>query len=188
MNRMTLLALAAAAAAQAAPAFAQDGGPLRRACAEAAQSYFGEPEARTETRRNDDRVDGTRTVNGDIYLEARKAGFMCGFPPRGDGHQLVEFFVDGRDRLAELRAKGHASGGASAAGQRIVEVSGVPSNNVLNVRSGPGTGNQVVGALANGDEVRELECREVGGSRWCRIQMLDEMRSEGWVNARYLGR
>ncbi len=34
--------------------------------------------------------------------------------------------------------------------------------------------------------VRNLGCRSEGNSRWCRIRMLDDMGSEGWVNARYL--
>lgn len=39
-----------------------------------------------------------------------------------------------------------------------MRVTGVLSNDVLNVRSGLGTGNPVVGALANGDSVRLLGC------------------------------
>ena len=65
-------------------------------------------------------------------------------------------------------------------------MAGVPRNDILNVRNGPSTHSRIVGALANGDRVRNLGCRNEDGSRWCRIQMLDEMRSEGWVNARYL--
>lgn len=68
----------------------------------------------------------------------------------------------------------------------LLRVTGVPRNDLLNVRSGPSARNAIVGALANGDRVRNLGCRDEGGSRWCRIQMLDDMRSEGWVNARYL--
>ena len=65
-------------------------------------------------------------------------------------------------------------------------VTGVASNDVLNVRAGPSAGDRIVGALANGQVVRDLGCRTQGNSRWCRIQQLDDMRSEGWVNARYL--
>jgi uncharacterized protein YraI len=57
---------------------------------------------------------------------------------------------------------------------------------VLNVRAGPSAGDRIVGALANGQVVRDLGCENRGSSRWCRIQQLDDMRSEGWVNARYL--
>jgi hypothetical protein len=65
-------------------------------------------------------------------------------------------------------------------------VTGVPASDVLNVRSGPGTGNSIVGALANGDIVRVLGCEAVGASRWCEIEMMTDMRERGWVNARYL--
>ncbi|MCB1421024.1 MAG: SH3 domain-containing protein [Nitratireductor sp.] len=66
------------------------------------------------------------------------------------------------------------------------EVVNVPANDTLNVRAGPGTANQVVGALANGDRARNLGCRMIGNARWCKIEAGAEMRFEGWVNGRYL--
>jgi uncharacterized protein YraI len=73
-----------------------------------------------------------------------------------------------------------------ASGSDIVQVTGVASNDVLNVRSGPGTGNRVIGALGNGDRVRRLGCQKVGGATWCEIEMMTDMRERGWVNARFL--
>jgi uncharacterized protein YraI len=61
----------------------------------------------------------------------------------------------------------------------VVEVIGVSSNDVLNVRSGPGTNYRMVGALANGDRVRRLRCQQVGSSRWCQIKMMTDMRGRG---------
>ena len=66
------------------------------------------------------------------------------------------------------------------------EVTDVPPNDTLNVRDGPGTGNRVVGELANGDTVRNLGCEMVGNSRWCEIEAGSEMKFSGWVNGRYL--
>ena len=71
-------------------------------------------------------------------------------------------------------------------GESTMRVTGVAANDVLNVRSGPGTDNGIVGALANGDSVRMLGCQDVGSSRWCEIEMMTDMRERGWVNARYL--
>ncbi|MDU8913596.1 SH3 domain-containing protein [Aestuariicoccus sp. MJ-SS9] len=68
----------------------------------------------------------------------------------------------------------------------VMRVAGVPSNDVLNVRSGPGTGNPIVGALANGDPVRVMGCQSVGNTRWCEIEMITDMRERGWVAGRYL--
>jgi uncharacterized protein YgiM (DUF1202 family) len=65
-------------------------------------------------------------------------------------------------------------------------VTGIPSNDILNVRSGPGTGYRIIGALANGDAVCNLGCQAQGDSRWCQIEMMTDMRERGWVNARYL--
>ena len=66
------------------------------------------------------------------------------------------------------------------------EVVNVSANDTLNVRAGPGTGHPVVGELANGDRARNLGCRIVGNSRWCRIEAGMEMKFEGWVNGHYL--
>jgi hypothetical protein len=68
----------------------------------------------------------------------------------------------------------------------VARVRGVPANDVLNVRSGPGTSYRIVGALGSGDQVRNLACESHGSSRWCEIEMMTDMRERGWVNARYL--
>lgn len=164
------------------PAYGQERQRLIGICSDAAQRYFGDYEARTNIRWSEPRVDGTRTVGGDIFLEARKAYVMCAFPPRGRGRRLTEFFVDGQNKLAALRRKGS---GASS-GSRIVAVRGVPRGDTLNMRNGPGTSYRIVGVLGNGTRVRLLGCEDGGRSRWCRIEMITDMRERGWVNARYL--
>lgn len=65
-------------------------------------------------------------------------------------------------------------------------VTGVPANDVLNVRAGPGTNHRIVGALGNGSQVRNLGCQMLGSARWCQIEMQTDMRERGWVNARFL--
>ena len=65
-------------------------------------------------------------------------------------------------------------------------VTGVPANDVLNVRAGPGTNFRIVGALGNDSQVRNLGCQMHGNARWCQIEMQTDMRERGWVNARYL--
>jgi len=100
-----------------------------------------------------------------------------------------------RQRIAHLRSEvsggsgggsSSSGGGASAGSANIVRVTGVASNDVLNVRSGPGPNYRVVGALGNGDRVRRLGCQNQAGSRWCQIEMMTDMRERGWVNARFL--
>jgi uncharacterized protein YgiM (DUF1202 family) len=83
------------------------------------------------------------------------------------------------------RGKG-SQGAGSSGGGNTMRVTDVPDNDVLNARSGPGTDNRIIGALANGDSVRVLGCENVGNSRWCEIEMMTDMRERGWVNARYL--
>ena len=99
-----------------------------------------------------------------------------------------------RQRISELRAEVSSggsgssnSGGESSTGDAdLMQVTGVASNDVLNVRSGPGPNYRIVGALGNGDTVRNLGCQDQGNSRWCEIEMMTDMRERGWVNARFL--
>ena len=97
-----------------------------------------------------------------------------------------------RQRIDQLHADvdggsgGNVGGGSSAGGSDIMQVTGVAANDVLNVRSGAGTNFRIVGALGNGDTVRNLGCERQGNSTWCEIEMMTDMRERGWVNARFL--
>ncbi len=66
------------------------------------------------------------------------------------------------------------------------DVANLAANDTLNVRAGPGTGNPVVGKLANGDRARNLGCRMAGNARWCQIEAGADQKFTGWVNGRYL--
>lgn len=170
----------------ASGAWAQSTPSMLDACAQVAQSYFRDWEARSEMQYSGQRTDGTHAVNGRIYLETRYADFACSFDRRG--RTMVEFFADGRQQNAYLPGGGGTGGQATGGGGNTVQVTGIRGNDVLNVRSGPGTNFRVVGALANGDRVRQLDCQTAGSARWCQIEMMTDMRERGWVNARYLSR
>ena len=177
--KMLSLAPVAAIALSPLPAVAQPIDAMLNACSKLGQQYFGEYSARTDMQYNGQRVDGTHAINGDIYLETRKESFACSFDR--SGNKMVEFFAEGRQQNDYL-----PRGGGSTGGSGMVRVKGVASNDVLNVRSGPGVNNRIVGALGNGDRVRKLRCEHHGGSQWCEIEMQTDMRERGWVNARYL--
>lgn len=168
----------------AGPAAAQSREAMMDECAWVAQGYFRDHTAKSDMQYNGQRVDGTHAVNGRIFLETRAADFACSY--NRDGTRMVEFFADGRERNAYLPG-GKTPGGSSAAGNgSMARVTGVASNDVLNVRSGPGTNYRAIGALSNGTRVRNLGCQDQSGARWCQIEMLTDMHERGWVNARYL--
>jgi len=58
-------------------------------------------------------------------------------------------------------------------------------NSRLRLRAGPSAGHGVIGALDNGEVVRNLGCRLAGDERWCRIEALGGG-GQGWVAGRYL--
>ncbi len=64
-------------------------------------------------------------------------------------------------------------------------VSGVSSDDHLNIRSGPGPNHRVVGMAPNGFVFRNLGCRGSGNSRWCHVETPDGHKS-GWVAGRFL--
>lgn len=148
-------------------------------CSRIGQGYFREPAARTDMKYNGQRTDGTHAINGRIFLETRFEDFACSY--QRDGQGIVQFVAEGRAQNAFLPGRGPSSISGD-----MIRVTGVVSNDVLNVRSGPGMNNDIVGALANGDQVRSLRCETQGSTRWCEIEMQTDMRERGWVNARYL--
>lgn len=171
---LAMLGLSTAAAAQSRDFMMNE-------CSSVGQMFFRDLTAPTPMQYNGQRTDGTHAINGTIQLGARTASFACSYDR--SGQRMVAFYADGRLQNASLPGGG---GGAPSGGGEIVRVTGLASNDVLNVRGGPGTGFGIVGVLANGDRVRSLRCQTVGSARWCEVEMMTDMRERGWVNGRYL--
>ena len=176
------LIAAAALSLWISPAEAQSRNVMLNECSNVAQTYFRDFTAGTEMKYNGQRTDGTHAINGRIFLETRFEDFACSFAR--NGRRMVDFFAEGRSQNAYLPQGGN--GGGNQQQGNVVQVTGVSAGDTLNVRSGPGTGNRIVGALSNGTSVRNLGCQMQGNSRWCQIEMMTDMRERGWVNARYL--
>lgn len=66
------------------------------------------------------------------------------------------------------------------------EVHGLSATARLNVRSGPGTGHPVVGAVSNGDILENDGCEQTASTVWCRVTATDRRNLTGWVSNRYL--
>ena len=115
-----------------------------------------------------------------------------------DGDWAIRVYLMGNDRdtgktvgysIDVYIAPSSKNGGASSTPRgsgHVTHVTGVAADDVLNVRSGPGTNYRIVGALGNGSQVRKLGCQSHGNSSWCEIEMMTDMHERGWVNARYL--
>ncbi|MAC81793.1 MAG: SH3 domain-containing protein [Rhodobacteraceae bacterium] len=65
------------------------------------------------------------------------------------------------------------------------KVTGVASDDTLNIRSGPSTRNSVVARAPNGAIFRNLGCRGTGTDRWCHLETPDG-RVNGWAAGRFL--
>jgi hypothetical protein len=64
-------------------------------------------------------------------------------------------------------------------------VTGVSSNDHLNIRSGPGSNYRVVALAPNGAVFRNLGCQGTGNSRWCHLETPTGDVS-GWASGRFL--
>ncbi|MWD26250.1 SH3 domain-containing protein [Aquicoccus sp. SCR17] len=180
INLLWVLAtIPVAIAGLSSPALAQSVDVMLNDCANVGQTFYRDFEARTDMRYNGQRTDGTHAIGGRIFLETRFADFTCSFDR--SGRRMTEFFADGRSQPGFLPG---AAGPAPGSG--LAQVANVPANDVLNMRSGPGPGYPITGALSNGTTVRLLQCSSGAGPRWCEIEMMTDMRERGWVNARYL--
>jgi uncharacterized protein YraI len=73
-----------------------------------------------------------------------------------------------------------------AGGPDWFAVQNVPAGDRLNIRSGPSTGDTIVGRADNGMRLRNLGCRSQGQARWCQVETSDGS-IRGWVNARFIG-
>jgi Bacterial SH3 domain len=65
-------------------------------------------------------------------------------------------------------------------------VSGVASNDQLNVRVSPSAQARTITRIRNGTVVRNLGCRTRGTSRWCRVSVGVDSGVRGWVNGKFL--
>ena len=124
-------------------------------CGAMAREYFGVRNARTAMHYNGARVDGTETVGGDIYLEARAAYIACAFPQGST--TMSEFFVDGRDHTDFLRVSG--GGNAETGGTQTVRVQ-FPSGS---------TGAELAGTVAPGGSVRYVLGAQNGQNLYVRV-------------------
>lgn len=65
------------------------------------------------------------------------------------------------------------------------KVSGVVSDDTLNIRSGPGTNYRVIARAPNGAVFRNLGCKGTGDARWCHLET-PSGNVNGWASGRYL--
>jgi hypothetical protein len=73
-----------------------------------------------------------------------------------------------------------------AGGPDYWQVTGVPSGDTLNLRTGPSTRDAVVMEFLNGVKLRNLGCRLSGGQKWCRVERPEDPSVRGWLVGRYL--
>lgn len=110
--------------------------------------------------RNAARRDETANYDLTLYVEGAAASAPAPRPAQND-------FADGL-----------------AGGPDFWQIHGLAAGDTLNVRSGPSTGNGVVGRLVEGDIVRNLGCQMNGQTRWCQVETNRGL--AGWVAGRYL--
>ncbi|MGR3272313.1 SH3 domain-containing protein [Thalassococcus profundi] len=78
------------------------------------------------------------------------------------------------------------AGPAQAGWRDRHEVYGVPEDDMLKMRGGPGIGFSVIVGLPNGTVLRVQSCQSTGGTRWCKVALDRAPGLKGYVSAAYL--
>ena len=151
---LTIAALMSAACVMPTTATAQNVDFYLDECGAMAREYFGDPNARTAMHYNGARVDGTETVAGDIYLEARAAYVACAF--KKGSTTMSEFAIDGRNHSDFLRASGS---GSESGGTETVQVR-FPAGS---------SGTELSGTVAPGGSVRYVLNARNGQELYVRV-------------------
>lgn len=66
------------------------------------------------------------------------------------------------------------------------EVYGVEDGDLLKLRSGPGTGYNVIVGLPNETVLQVYRCQPTGGTRWCSVSLQGASRTRGYASQAYL--
>jgi uncharacterized protein YraI len=66
------------------------------------------------------------------------------------------------------------------------EVYGVDEDDMLKLRSGPGTGFTVILGLPNGTQLRVIDCERAGHVQWCKVALGDAPTLRGYVSGAYI--
>jgi uncharacterized protein YraI len=66
-------------------------------------------------------------------------------------------------------------------------VTGVGTDELLKLRSGPGLEFNIIVGLPDGTILNRQNCVTELGQRWCRVTLADAPRGNGYVSADYLG-
>lgn len=138
-----------------APALAQSPDYMIEDCRNNGQIFYQDFDARTETKYEGQRVDGTHAVNGSIYLENRRSDFQCSYNRNGD--MMVDFRADGQSWPAFVRGDGSphmASQGSSTP---------PASASAAEVKFPPGNYGTMLEGAVRGDEYFDYSLRAKGG-------------------------
>lgn len=129
------------------------------------------------------RFEGGLPVDGDYTIRVYLMRSAARRNETADYSLAVNIFGPG----AGVEAPDNDFADGLGGGPDFWEVTGVGSGDLLNMRAGPSTGNEVIGQFANGDVLRNLGCKMEGGQRWCKVILAAaENDPEGWVAGRYL--
>ncbi len=146
----SLAAFAALALASTTLAQAQSPEYMIEDCANNGAIFFQDFEAKSETKYEGQRTDGTHAVNGTIDLETRSEDFQCSYNAAGD--TLVDFFAEGKSWPGFVRGEGSPHQSDSQGGGDAAQGSGAPGGLTAEVQFDRGkSGARLSGTITGND-------------------------------------
>ncbi|TPW25797.1 SH3 domain-containing protein [Pararhizobium mangrovi] len=106
---------------------------------------------------------------------------------RGEsGRYTLHVGISDDGATADLSRRNPDYADGLSGGPDFWRVAGLAAGDTLNLRSGPGTTNGVDAELDAGAVVKNLGCRMVDGTKWCRVELTGDPAMRGWAAGRYL--
>ena len=114
-------------------------------CRNNSQIFFQDFEARSETKYEGQRTDGTHAINGTIYLETRSENFQCSYNAKGD--TMVDFYAEGKSWPNFVKGKGSPHMGSTGGSPESSA-----SSTAAKVKFAPGTSSITLEGAIRGQE------------------------------------
>ena len=127
-------------------AIAQSPDYMMEDCGNASQIFFQDFEARSDTKYEGQRTDGTHAVNGTILLVGRRENFQCSYNAAGD--TMVDFYTEGQSWPTFVRGEG----GSPYMQSERKPTEAPASSNAAKVEFKPGTSGLTLEGAVRGNE------------------------------------
>ena len=143
-------------------------------CMNNSRIFWQDFEARSETKYEGQRTDGTHAVNGTIYLETQSENFQCSYNAKGD--TMVDFYAEGKSWPEFVKGKfSPHMAGTNGASQSPA------SSTAVKVRFPSGSSSITLQGAIRGDDIFDYSLRARKGQMMHVDLSVDDTNGDGTI-------